>query len=313
MDKINKTPHDDFFRQALSHIDVAKDLFSNLIPADILKYVDLDTLKPEKDTFIDSVLSKGASDALFSVKLGQGDGYIYLLSEHQSSVDHFMSFRVRKYQHMIMDYHQKKHPNEKYLPLVYSLVIYNGRCIYNAPCDFFELFQDPELAKKLLMGPYQLIDLSRLEDEEILKYAISGLMCFIMKHIYDPDITPQLLKITAILEEHADKRFIYIRSVFEYIINKAQAKDFDRIIEIFKEVTPDENRGDVMTIAEQLMQRGVEKGIFIGEERGEQRGEQKTLEVVNLYLMNNPIEIIAKATDLSIEKVNEIIKKIKKH
>jgi len=323
MDKVNKTPHDDFFRQALSHIDVARDLFSNLIPPDILKYVDLETLKPEKDTFIDHSFSKGASDALFSVKLGQGEGYIYLLSEHQSSVDHFMSFRIRKYESMIMDFHRKKHPDEKYLALVYPLVIYNGTFIYNAPCDFFELFQDPELARKLLMGPHQLIDLSRLEDEEILKYAISGLMCFIMKHIYDPDITPQLLKITVMLEEQADKRFIYIRSVFEYIINKAQAKDFGRIIEIFKEVTPDENREDVMTIAEQLMQKGEERGILIGEQIGEERGisigkqigEEETLEsiVVNLYSMSNTIEVIAKATGLSIKKVNEIIKKIKKN
>ena len=53
--------------------------------------------------------------------------------------------------------------------------------------------------------------------------------------------------------------------------------------------------------------------LSIGEQRGEQRDEQKTLEVVNLYLMNNPIEVIAKATELSIEKVNEIISRIKKH
>ena len=148
-------------------------------------------------------------------------------------------------------------------------------------------------------------------------------MCFIMKHIYDPDITPQLLKITALLQEHAGKKFIYIKSVFEYIINKCEAKDFEKIIEIFKEVTPDENREDIMTIAEQLMQRGEERGEQRGEERGEQRGiekgifigEQKTLEsvVVNLYSMNNPIEIIAKATGLSTEKVSKIIKNIKKN
>ncbi len=39
--------------------------------------------KSQKDTFADHIIGNAASDAVFSVKFGDEDGYLVLLAEHQ--------------------------------------------------------------------------------------------------------------------------------------------------------------------------------------------------------------------------------------
>ncbi len=63
----------------------------------MLALIDSTTLKLEKDSFIESDLSETISDVLFSVKFNDQDGYIFLLLEHQSTVDKMMAFRLFKY------------------------------------------------------------------------------------------------------------------------------------------------------------------------------------------------------------------------
>ncbi len=46
-------PHDKFFREAMSHPEVARDFLAPYLPEDILKIVRLDTIKQEKNSYID--------------------------------------------------------------------------------------------------------------------------------------------------------------------------------------------------------------------------------------------------------------------
>lgn len=59
--KSNKpnSPHDEFYRQALTNIKVAAELFDNFLPKYVRELIDISTLKPSKDTFYDlSILLK---------------------------------------------------------------------------------------------------------------------------------------------------------------------------------------------------------------------------------------------------------------
>ncbi|WP_425361638.1 Rpn family recombination-promoting nuclease/putative transposase [Candidatus Tisiphia endosymbiont of Ceraclea dissimilis] len=75
----------------------AKEFLATHLPKDVLALIDSTTLKLEKDSFIESDLSETISDVLFSVKFNDQDGYIFLLLEHQSTVDKMMAFRLFKY------------------------------------------------------------------------------------------------------------------------------------------------------------------------------------------------------------------------
>ena len=312
-------PHDDFYRQALSHQHVAKDFFASNLPKYVLEIVDLNTLKPEKDTFSDPQLGKGAADALFSVKFGDEDGYLMLLSEHQSTAEHFMAFRLKKYMMMIWEKHRSQYPKNKYLPLLYGLVYYTGKESYTAPLDFFSLFKRPELAKSFFTDPYQLIDLHRTPNEEIARTVWLGAMLMVMKYAQNSDILPHLLDMKAMLAEIGGVNYLYIEAIFKYIINQAETDEIYKVLDIFKEVVPERDKTKLMTIAERLKQEGIQlgkqegiqlgkqEGIQLGEQRGIQLGEQKIREIVlNMLAKGQSISFISEVTGLSEAEIQKI-------
>ena len=67
-------PHDKFFKNAMGHLQIARDFFEHYLPSNIKKMVDLDTLRLEKDTFIDKSLRVSAADMLYSVEIKERKG-----------------------------------------------------------------------------------------------------------------------------------------------------------------------------------------------------------------------------------------------
>ncbi len=53
-------------------------------------------------------------------------------------------------------------------------------------CDFFDKFEDPELARKW-HGRFQLINVMDLIDEELLRCPYYGPMKYMMKYSRSPD------------------------------------------------------------------------------------------------------------------------------
>jgi predicted transposase/invertase (TIGR01784 family) len=307
-DKNPPHPHDNFFKESLAELDVAQSFLTNLLPKDILAKIDLSTLKPKKSNFIDNIIGKKEVDALFSVKFGQDTGYLYLLCEHQSTVDKYMAQRMMKYRMVISDYHRANNPKDPYLAPVYPMIIYNGTSPYNASLDFFDLFRDKQLAKDLFINPVQIINLPQVSDEEILKFTTSNLLLYMLKHIHDEDIFTSILKITDYLEDTANRNFLYIESIFRYILSKGQTEKTEEIVQLFTNITPDDKREQIMTIAEQLVQKGKLEGIHIGEAQGIEKGIEKAKYEVAIKMLkaNQPIEFISQVTEISTEKLLEL-------
>lgn len=110
--------HDAFFKKALENHLVAKEFFVINLPANIKALIDFDTLKLEKDSFIESNLTSKMSDVLFSAKFAGSDGYLYTMLEHQSKPDLLMPMRLFKYMFNICEIYQSLNPKAKKLPLI---------------------------------------------------------------------------------------------------------------------------------------------------------------------------------------------------
>ncbi len=122
---MNQTPfsHDALFKKSLSELNVARDFFEAHLPPEVKSTMDFSTLKLEKGSFIDEGLRQTHTDMLFSVKLSNGAGLLYLLTEHQSQPDNTMALRLLEYTvRIIRHYHNKK---EGKWPLVFPLVYYS--------------------------------------------------------------------------------------------------------------------------------------------------------------------------------------------
>src|SRR5271170_3812637 len=91
------TPHDGFFKAAMTEKRVAQAFFKQHLPEAILKRVNLTTLQLRKETFIDFQLRASASDMLFSVHFDGKPGYLYLLTDQQRNPERLMPFRFLSY------------------------------------------------------------------------------------------------------------------------------------------------------------------------------------------------------------------------
>ena len=94
--------HDGLFKLAFSDPKhVAVELRAVLPPA-LLALLDLESLRLEPGSFVDDELTQSHSDLLLSVGLHGSDesarsGLVYVLFEHQSSVDPLMPLRLLEY------------------------------------------------------------------------------------------------------------------------------------------------------------------------------------------------------------------------
>ncbi|MGQ7178810.1 Rpn family recombination-promoting nuclease/putative transposase, partial [Escherichia coli] len=99
------TPHDALFKSFLTHPGTARDFMEIHLPKDLRELCDLDSLKLESASFVDEKLRALHSDILWSVKTREGDGYIYVVIEHQSREDIHMAFRLMRYSMAVMQRH----------------------------------------------------------------------------------------------------------------------------------------------------------------------------------------------------------------
>lgn len=115
------TPHDAVFKRFLRHQDTARDFLDIHLPASLRQRCDLETLQLESASFIEDDLRACYADVLWSLKTTAGDGYIYVLIEHQSSPDAHMAFRLMRYAIAAMQRHLDA--GHQRLPLVDITVI----------------------------------------------------------------------------------------------------------------------------------------------------------------------------------------------
>ncbi|UCM85891.1 MAG: Rpn family recombination-promoting nuclease/putative transposase [Rickettsia endosymbiont of Culicoides impunctatus] len=302
---LDKPKHDEIFRKSMENPIVAKEFLATHLPKDVLALIDSTTVKLEKDSFIESDLSETISDVLFSVKFNDHDGYIFLLLEHQSTVDKMMAFRLFKYMINICDLYLTTNPKAKSLPLIYPLIIYNGKKKYNASLNIWNLFSHPDLARGFWINDCQLINVHDIPDEELKEKVWSGILLFFLKHIHERQLLKRWQEISHLLPKLSEITIGYdhIRNLLQYTLIFIEQNDKIELEKILKNSLTKEKGEELMPSIAQVWK---EEGIQIGEARGEARGEAK---LIKMMIKNgNSIEEVARMTRLSIARINELLK-----
>ena len=107
--------------------------------------------------------------------------------------------------------------------------MYAGKKKYNAPKSFWNLFDNPALAKESMGDEYKLIDLERVPNEEIRQKQHLGMLEYFLKNIHESDI----MKLWESFFEDfidmliLDKKlgYIYIKKLLWYTNKKMDEKD----------------------------------------------------------------------------------------
>jgi predicted transposase/invertase (TIGR01784 family) len=134
-----KSPHDRFFRSMMTEPKVIREFFTQNLPENIRKIINFDTIKPQKDSFINDKLRLKIADILYAVDFIDQPGYLYVLIEHQSTPEKLMPFRILKYMISIMEQHLNKNKTNQ-LPIIYPMIFYTGERPYNYSTDLKKPF-----------------------------------------------------------------------------------------------------------------------------------------------------------------------------
>ena len=316
MKKLTNMPHDKNFKVSLSNIEVAKVFLNIHLPKQIFKAIKLNTLSVCQNSYITPDLEEHLSDVLYKAKtINNKDCYTYLLIEHQSTDSWDMPIRILQYQLSIIDSHLKQYPTQKKLPIVFTLLVYNGqKSPYPHTLNIFDLFNDIELAKKTLAKPAHLIDLTTMPDEKIKKHNLIGLLEFAQKHVRDRKFLKQAtetltqilngleayINTSGLIEGNSSWLKNYIHSNLHYLYyfaNIINEQEFAEQLETVDFVKREKIMG---AMARKIEQQGIEKGRIEGIEKNKAEVAKSMLE------RNLDLQLISEVTRLTKKEINDL-------
>lgn len=306
---LTPTPHDALFKQFLTHPPTARDFLELHLPPTLLRLCDLNTLKLESGSFIEENLHACYSDVLYSLKTGNGDGYVYCLVEHQSSPDKHMAFRLMRYAIAAMQRHLEA--GNTALPLVIPLLFYHGLVApYPYSMNWLQQFSTPEIAQQLYSNDFPLIDITVMSDDQIMSHRRIAILELLQKHIRQRDLAELLEQlVTLLLEGYTTQE--QLTSLINYMLQVGDTAAPEVFLRELARRTP-RHEERLMTIAQKLEQKGrlegQQEGRMEGRREGLQEGEHTAALKIARSLLANGMDrsTVLKMTGISEEDMVKI-------
>ncbi|ECH4915134.1 Rpn family recombination-promoting nuclease/putative transposase, partial [Salmonella enterica subsp. enterica serovar Typhimurium] len=144
-------------------------------------------------------------------------------------------------------------------------------------------------ADKLYSSAFPLVDVTVIPDDEIAGHRSMAALTLLQKHIHQRDLAELVDRLAPILLAGYLSSSQVI-SLVHYIVQAGETSDAEAFVRELAQRVP--QHGDaLMTIAQQLEQKGIEKGIQLGEQRGIEKGRSEgereaTLKIARTMLQN---------------------------
>lgn len=272
-------PHDALARSTLSRLELAAPYLQSVLPGELREALDFETLEHVPGSFIDPDLSERQTDVLFRAQLeGGGESLLYVLVEHQSTVERRMSLRLLVYVGRILDRWRKEHPEAEHVPAVFPVVLYSGPRVWTAPTDLHSLLElaPPARATAERHSPqlrYAVDDLGRLSDEHLEARPgppLIRLTLLLLRHGHDdlPTLLEFLARAAALINVLSDPDDC--RLAITYIL-KIQAEASREVAEALKPALNANALEVAVTAVNQIHAEGREQGRKEGVLEGERR------------------------------------------
>lgn len=297
------TPHDAIFKQFLHHKAIACDFLQAHLPAALLARCQLDTLQLTSGSFIEENLRASYSDILYSLQTHTGQGYIYVLIEHQSTPDKLIPFRLMRYAIAAMQQHLDAGHSE--LPLVIPMLFYHGTITpWPYRLNWLELFADPELAATLYSHDFPLVDITVIPDKEIVTHQRMAMLELLFKHIRQRDLASLQEQLGALLMENW-LTAAQLKALITYMLQAGSTAQPEALICALAQYSP-QHKEQLMTIAEWLAEKGRKQGIAQGLEQGEELGRREEAAKIarNMLAMGLPAELVTELTGLTQDELS---------
>jgi predicted transposase/invertase (TIGR01784 family) len=278
------TPHDALFKRTFSDPEHVRDELRAVLSPAQLAQLNLATLRPCPGSFIDQALAGSHSDLLFSVELSGQPALVYVVCEHQSTVDPLMPLRMLGYVVRILLQHAEQAKGALPLPVVVPLLVHHSATGWTASTRLEGLF-DPALLEVEGVGAWVprfeilLDDLSHLSDEALWARTMSLVPRLTLWALRDGRDSKRLVAslarwshLLAALAKAPSERDALV-ALFRYLVAVSDLPA-ETLVQAIERAAP-EAEELMATVAEQWLAQGEARGLAKGEARGLAKGEAK--------------------------------------
>ncbi|MFO0978058.1 MAG: Rpn family recombination-promoting nuclease/putative transposase [Planctomycetaceae bacterium] len=274
------TPHNNFFHFALSHLPNARGLIETQLSPAAVAELKLDTLQLETGSFIDPDLREKFADLLFSVELANSSAestgiqaLVYFLFEHKSQSDPLTVLQVLSY--MVRIWEKRLRDGEPLCPIV-PLLVYHGETVWSAATSLAGLIPTPAaLADYQIQFQPPLLDLSRLDDEEIQGESVLRNTLRLLKYSRSRQLVEKLREILELIARAlpAARFEEWIKAIEVYIMTVNKNIDHEQYKQTLASILP--TQFEPGSLADRLLIQGREEGQKIGELSGLRKGREE--------------------------------------
>jgi putative YhgA-like transposase len=262
---------------------------------------------------VDPELRETESDLLFTARLRTGRSLLlYVLLEHQSSVDSWMALRMLRYVVRQAERWRQAHPESTRLPVIIPLVMYHGLDgAWTAPRRVEELFDLPEEEEarerwRALVPRFEyLLDDLTSEREEALRARpgppLARLAWLILRYGRTRELARKLPDWVALFAqvqagpEGAEHLVVVIRYL-QWVGDGAAVRAAAR--RVLHSVLDGQRAEELMgSWAEEMIEQGVQKGLVKGRLQGRAEGVLRILTARGVHADEASRQRILSCTD----------------
>ncbi len=311
---LSKSPHDRFFRSYFQRPDILQALAEFVLPSDLYDELDFTRFSLDIDTHVERKQSTRYSDLSASVGYrGGGAAKLYLLFEHKSWSDSWVTLQLLRYMARIWSRHERE-IHTLPLPPVIPIVIYHGRS-RRTRTDFASLFDEEMPASMRRCCPsfrVETLNLTGLESDAIALappvlaaglWALKNARAGIRKLLAPIDRLVQRWGEQLVGDRNFDILVEYI-----WQLSPSEPREFAAGVE--RMVDNALLREEIMSAGQKLVEQGRKEGREEGRDEG--RKQERADTALRLLARGFSIDEVADLSSLSAEEVRRIDENRKK-
>ena len=258
-----------------------------IVANELVEYLDFDGLVELNRSFVSDTLRELESDMVFSVPFRDtsetNDLLIYILIEHQSTIDPMMAFRLLYYMCQIWDGQRREleasdmPKSEWRLRPILPIVFYTGTQRWQTPLSLSALMDVPEILSRFVPSfDTLLLGVKETDAAELTKtnHPFGWLLKVLQNEHADKETMMEvLLEVIAQLDTIHSMTESQRRNAILYIVfHRRHDNEQGEMRELLQTHTTDkEVENIIMTGAEALIARGKAEGKAEGIEQGERK------------------------------------------
>ena len=303
-----------------------------IIAPEIERYLDFSAITYHQRSFISQALQQRESDVLLSVgfndETSTDELLIYILIEHQSTVDKTMGFRLLSYMMQIWEAQRKEWESSKTpvsewrLQPILPILFYTGDGRWTAPLSLTAIMDVPEILSRFVPSFDTLFLGVKSTDPEVLTQAghpLGWLLSVLQRE--DAEDTSEISEALSAAVSHlaaVDESFApQVAEAFRYFVrliyHRRSVDEREGLIGIIREHIQNEKELETMaqTTAELLIEQGRVEGKVEGRVEGKVEGKQDAvLKILQSRFQDVPDTLSQKIAEIqSIPKLDTLLER----